>query len=173
MSEREPVEITNLDQYGNPALAWSQADEALKSQSGKAITFFLGTLGADGNPHSAGVGAVWNDGDVYVVAGPRTRKARNLEAHPACTVAVSLPGMDLVLEGTAARVVDAPTLDRLAAVYRDGGWPAEVAGDAFTAPYTAPSGGPPPWNLYRISVHTAFGVGGAEPGGATRWRFEP
>ena len=115
---------------------------------------------------------MWNDGDVYVVAGPRTRKARNLEAHPACTVAVSLPGMDLVLEGTAARVVDAPTLDRLAAVYRDGGWPAEVAGDAFTAPYTAPSGGPPPWNLYRISVHTAFGVGGAEPGGATRWRFE-
>jgi hypothetical protein len=173
MSEREPVETTNLDQYGNPAVAWSQVDEALKNQAGTALTFFLGTVGADGNPHAAGVGAVWNGGDVYVVAGPRTRKARNLEAHPACTVAVALPGMDLVLEGTAARVVDASTLERLAGVYRDGGWPAEVSGDAFTAPYTAPSGGPPPWNLYRVTVHTAFGVVGAAPGGATRWRFEP
>lgn len=172
MSEREPVDTTNLDQYGNTALAWSRAREALTNETGKARTFFLGTVGADGNPHAAGVGAVWNDGDVYVVAGPGTRKARNLEAHPECTVSVSLPGMDLVLEGEAARVVDTSTLERLAAVYRDGGWPAEVAGDAFTAPYTAPSGGPPPWNLYRVTVHTAFGVASTEPSGATRWRFE-
>jgi hypothetical protein len=114
---------------------------------------------------------VWHDGDVYVVAGPGTRKARNLEGNPACTVSVSTPGMDLVLEGDASRVVDADSLERLAAVYRDAGWPAQVDGDAFTAPYTAPSGGPPPWNLYRITVHTAFGVASAEPGGATRWRF--
>lgn len=172
MSEREPVETKNLDQYGNAALAWSRANEALSSQTGQAITFFLGTVGADGDPHAAGVGAVWLDGDVYVVAGPGTRKARNLEAHPACTVSVSLSGMDLVMEGEAARVVDAMTLERLAAVYRKAGWPAQVEGDAFTAPFTAPSGGPPPWNLYRVTVHTVFGVASAEPGGATRWRFE-
>ena len=52
---------------------------------------------------------------------------------------------------------------------RDGGWPAEVEGDAFTAPY-AP--GPPPWHLYRFVFHTVFGVATAEPFGATRWRFE-
>jgi Pyridoxamine 5'-phosphate oxidase len=171
MTEREPVETKNLDQYGNAALAWSQARDALKNETGKTLTFFLGTVGAEGDPHSAGVGAVWEGGDVYVVAGPGTRKARNLEAHPACTVSVSLDGIDLVLEGEAERVVDSETLHRLVAVYRDGGWPAEVEGEAFTAPYTAPSGGPPPWNLYRVTVHTAFGVGGAEPGGATRWRF--
>jgi hypothetical protein len=79
--------------------------------------------------------------------------------------------MDLVLEGDASRVVDTETLERLAAVYRASGWPAEVEGDAFTAPYTAPSGGPPPWNLYRVAVRTAFGVASAEPSGATRWRF--
>jgi hypothetical protein len=77
-----------------------------------------------------------------------------------------------VLEGEATRVVDAETLQQLAAVYRNGGWPAEVEGEAFTAPYTAPSGGPPPWNLYRVTVHTAFAVASAEPSGATRWRFE-
>ena len=46
--------------------------------------------------------------------------------------------IDLVLDGEAHRVADAPTLERLAAVYRTGGWPAEVEGDAFTAPLSAP-----------------------------------
>ena len=63
------------------------------------------------------------------------------------------------------------TLETLAAHYRDGGWPAEVEGDAFTAPYSAPSAGPPPWHLYRLTCHTAFAVATAEPHGATRWRF--
>ena len=68
---------------------------------------------------------------------------------------------------------DAPTLERVARLYREGGWPAEVEGDAFTAPFSAPSAGPPPWHLYRFQLHTAFGVATAEPYGATRWRFEP
>jgi hypothetical protein len=62
--------------------------------------------------------------------------------------------------------------ERLAALYREGGWPAEVAGDAFTAPYSAPSAGPPPWQLYRFTLHAAFGAATAEPFGATRWRFD-
>lgn len=80
-------------------------------------------------------------------------------------------GIDLVLEGEASRVTDGPTLEALAAKYRDGGWPVEVEGDAFTAPYSAPSAGPPPWDLYRFTIRTAFGVTTAEPFGATRWRF--
>jgi hypothetical protein len=77
-----------------------------------------------------------------------------------------------VLEGTATRVTDAPTLERLAARYREGGWPAEVEGQAFTAPYNAPSAGPPPWELYRFRFGTVFGVASAEPYGASRWRFD-
>jgi hypothetical protein len=30
---------------------------------------------------------------------------------------------------------------------------------------------PPPWQLYRLALHAAFGVATAEPYGATRWRF--
>jgi hypothetical protein len=41
-------------------------------------------------------------------------------------------------------------LDQLASIYRDIGWPAEVAGEAFTAPYSVPGAGRPPWNLYRF-----------------------
>jgi hypothetical protein len=47
-----------------------------------------------------------------------------------------------------------------------------VQDEAFSAPYSAPSAGPPPWHLYRMKFHTAFGVATAEPFGATRWRFQ-
>jgi hypothetical protein len=55
--------------------------------------------------------------------------------------------------------------------YRSGGWPVTVEGDAFTAPYSAPSAGPPPWHLYRLTLRTAVGLTAAEPYGATRWDF--
>ena len=83
-----------------------------------------------------------------------------------------MQGLDLVLEGEAHRVTDAPALERIAQLYRESGWPVGVEGDAFTAPYSATSAGPPPWYLYRITFDTAFGVATAEPNGATRWRFE-
>jgi Pyridoxamine 5'-phosphate oxidase len=173
MTDRTPIEVTNLDRYGSPALLWSRPHDILVAgQARTDITFFLGTSGPDGRPHSAGIGAVWLDGDFYLTSGPKTRKTRNLEANPACTISVKLEGIDLVLEGEAHRVTDPPTLERAAQVYRDGGWPAQVQGDAFTAPFSAPSAGPPPWYLYRFTFHTAFGVATAEPNGATRWRFE-
>ena len=83
-----------------------------------------------------------------------------------------LPGIDLVLDGTAARVTDPETLEQVAAGYRAGGWPAQVDGDAFTAPYSAPSAGPPPWHVYRFTFRTVVGVATTEPNGATRWRFQ-
>lgn len=49
------------------------------------------------------------DGDVYFTAGPGSRKARNLAANPACTISARFSGIDLVMEGDAARVVDAAT----------------------------------------------------------------
>ena len=48
----------------------------------------------------------------------------------------------------------------------------QVEGDAFTAPYSAPSTGPLPCHLYRFTFHTAIGNATAEPHGATCWRFE-
>src|SRR5215470_4943220 len=173
MTEREPVEVTNLDRYGFPALPWSRPRDLLAAglpQPG--TTFFLGTSRPDGRPHAAAIGALWRDGDLYFTSGPGTRKAHNLAANRACTISAGLDGIDLVLEGEATRVTDRPTLEEVAGRYRAVGWPAEVEGDAFTAPFSAPSGGPPPWHLYRFTFHTAFGVAGAEPYGATRWRFD-
>jgi hypothetical protein len=141
----EPISTRNLDRYGSPELPWSRPRDILVSDTPEAdLTFFVATVRPNGRPHSAGVGAVWVDGALYFTSGPGTLKSRNLAGNPACSVSVRLRGMDLVLEGEAHRVTDASTLERLAAVYRTSGWPASVEGDALTAPYSAPSAGPPP-----------------------------
>ncbi len=166
------VQTRNLDQYGHAALPWSRALDLLATESASAdVPYFLATVRPDGKPHSSGIGAVWFEDALHFVSGPGTRKSRNLAANPACTVSVRLTGLDLVLEGEAERVTDASTLDRLAARYRDAGWPAEVQGAAFTAPYTAPSGGPPPWYAYRLLLRSAHAVASRQPYGATRWTF--
>lgn len=166
------MEQKNLDRYGNDALPWSRALRHLESPPSGTLTYWLATTRPDGRPHVAGVGALWEDGKLYFVSGSGTRKSRNLSSNPRCVVSVSLPGLDLVIEGTARRVTDEPTLTRLAGRYAAQGWPASVDGESFTAPYSAPSAGPPPWDLHVLTPETAFGVAGSEPYGATRWHFD-
>ena len=168
MPERAPIETMNLDRYGNAELPWSRPHDLLAAASSGPV---LGTTRPDGRPHAAAVGAMRHDGDLYFTSGAGTRKTRNLTENPAATLAFSLAGIDLVLEGDVIRVTDRETLEALAAKYRAEQWPAQVEGDAFTAPFSAPSAGPPPWYLFRFTFHTAFGVATAEPNGATRWRF--
>jgi hypothetical protein len=177
MANREPVETTNLDIYGSAEIPWSRPREQLDAgptqtdiPGGEAFVI-LGTVRPDGRPHAASIGARWHDGAFYFTSGPGTRKSRNLAANPACTISIRLADIDLVIEGEAARVTDKETLEQHAALFREGGWPTQVDGDGFTAPFSAPSAGPPPWYLYRVTTLTAFGVATAEPNGATRWRF--
>ena len=181
MSGSEPIETTNLDIYGHDPLPWSRARDGLAAGQGELSvgggdpahrTFFLSTVGPKGQPHIAGVGAMWIDDQIWFTSGEGTRKSKHLTANPACAVAVSLPGLDLVIEGRARRVTDKASLEKLAAAYRAQGWPAEVEGEDFTAPFSAPSAGPAPWHLYVLEADVAFGVAGAEPNGASRWRFK-
>ena len=166
------MEQTNLDIYGHPPIPWSRAERQLEAAVGAMEAhFFLATVRPDGRPHVAGIGALWEDGKFYIVSGPGTRKSRNLAEQPDCAISVALPDLDLVVDGTARKVTDEQTLQRLAMRYAALGWPATVKDGAFTAPYSAPSAGPPPWDLYEILPKTAFGVASAEPHGAMRWRF--
>jgi hypothetical protein len=174
MTNPEPVTTVNLDQYGAAALPWSAIAERLDTvaAAGRDTFTVLGTSRPDGRPHAAPVGSLWIDGAWYVVTGPATQKGRNLAHDPTCTLTARLDGVDVVFSGQAHRVTDGDELERVAAIYRAVGWPAEVADDAFTAPYTAPGGGPPPWYLYRIATTTVVGVGSAaDVNGATKWTF--
>jgi Pyridoxamine 5'-phosphate oxidase len=173
VASRVRVEHKNLDIYGHKALAWSRAKRLLtaSSRSKVPLTYWLATSGREG-PNIAGVGAIWADDQIYFVSGPRTRKSRNIARDPRCSISVSLRRFDLVLEGRARRVTDQPTLKRIVRRYVASGWPANVEGAAFTAPFSAPSAGRPPWYLYALAPKTAFGVAGSKPYGATRWRFK-
>ena len=111
-------------------------------------TYWLATTGRVGRPHLAGVGAIWLDGKVYFVSGASTRKSRDLATKPECALSVSLIDVDLVVEGKAVKVTDPKTLDRIARKYAAGGWPAEVRDGALVARYSAPSAGPPPWDVH-------------------------
>jgi hypothetical protein len=110
------------------------------------------TLSARDSPHVTAVGALWLDGTFWFQTGAGTRKGRNVARDPRCSVAVSVRGADVVIEGDAARVTEPGALARVAKAWADNGWPAEPddSGPGITAPFNAPSQGPPPWNVYRI-----------------------
>ncbi len=173
------MEEKNLDIYGDPPIPWSRArdqlEAAAKTTEGDPEvhkTYSLSTVRPDGRPHLAGVGALWVDGKFHFTSGTGTRKSRNLGANPNCALSMALPGLDLVVEGRAAKVTDQATLERLAQRYAAQGWPARAADGALTAEYSAPSAGPPPWHLYVVTALVAFGVASVKPYGATRWRFD-
>jgi nitroimidazol reductase NimA-like FMN-containing flavoprotein (pyridoxamine 5'-phosphate oxidase superfamily) len=166
----EAMDTKNLDIYGSAPLEWTRVLRQLEA-SDSPRSYWLATTRPDRRPHVAGVGAVWVDGKFYFVSGADTRKSRNLAQNRSCVLSVSLPDLDLVVEGTAAIVRDPATLARLAERFASGGWPAEVKDGALTAPYSAPSAGPAPWDLYELTAATAIGVATSEPHGATRWRF--
>ena len=161
----------NLDIYGDAPIPWSRVLNDLENVSATK-SYWLATVRPDGRPHIAAVGAVWVDGKFYFTSGAGTLKSRNLTQNPNCALSVGLATIDLVVEGAASRVTDQATIQRLAELYTAQGWPASASEGAITAPYSAPSAGPAPWDLYVITPVVAFGVATAEPYGAMRWGFE-
>jgi PPOX class probable F420-dependent enzyme len=176
------MEAINLaDLYHSPLLDWAPIEARLREGLSQVPgtggpdrhTCWLATINPDGSPHVTGIGAVWADGGWWFETGRGTRKGRNLARDPRCTLSVAAREFDLVVEGEAALVTDAATVAELAARWAAEGWPARAddTGVALTAEYSAPSAGPPPWHVYRLTPRTATAVGTVEPGGATRWRF--
>lgn len=169
----------NLDGYGAPTIEWARVESLLASQLPQAPgtggphrhTMWLTTINPDGRPHVVPVGVIVSENRWYFTSGPATRKSRNLTRDARCVISVATEPFDLVLEGEADRVTESGELKTVAAAFADNGWPARVAGDALTAEYSAPSAGPPPWHVYRLTVATVFAFATSEPGGATKFRL--
>ena len=162
-----------------PPVEWAPVAAKLDERSRpnpdahNAWTTWLATLNEDGSPHVTPVGAMWLDGTFWFQTGTGTRKSRNVARDRRCSVAVSIDGADVVLEGDAVRVTESDALARIAKAWADNGWPAEpdASGAGITAPFNAPLQGPPPWNVYRIEPRSAVVCLGEEPGGLSRFRF--
>ena len=174
------MEIINLGAAdGLPPVNWALVAEKLDAGSApapeahNARTKWLVTLNVDGSPHVTAVGAIWLDGTFWFQTGDRTKKYHNLEIDPRCSIAISIRDADVVIEGIAEKVTDSETLKRIAAKWAADGWPAELdaSGSGVTAPFNAPSQGPPPWFVFRVEPHSATVTMGVEPGGLTRFRF--
>jgi nitroimidazol reductase NimA-like FMN-containing flavoprotein (pyridoxamine 5'-phosphate oxidase superfamily) len=179
LASKRPTAERNLDGYGAPPIPWTRVRERLDQGVTQAPgtggpgrhTSWLATTGPDGRPHVMPLGTVWIDGAFYFTSGAGTRKAKNLAENRHCVLAVATQEFDLVVEGEAVVVSDEARLQRVVDAYTTQGWQPTVRDGALYAEYSAPSAGPPPWQVYEVTPQTIFALGTAEPYGATRWRF--
>jgi nitroimidazol reductase NimA-like FMN-containing flavoprotein (pyridoxamine 5'-phosphate oxidase superfamily) len=174
----KPVSEQNIAGYGLPPISWDRVRERLEQEwreqgpdRDNAHTHWLATTRPDGRPHVMPVGVALLDGAFYFSSGKSTRKSKNLAQNPNCVITLAAKGIDLVLEGEAAKVTDDAKLHRMAEVFASVGWAPTVEDGAFVHEFSAPSAGPPPWDLYEFTPKTIFGLANAEPYGATRWRL--
>jgi nitroimidazol reductase NimA-like FMN-containing flavoprotein (pyridoxamine 5'-phosphate oxidase superfamily) len=99
------------------ATAWEDAAAALE----RAELYWLTTVRADGRPHVTPLIGVVLDGAVHFCTGLREQKARNLERSDRVALTTGTntwaQGLDVVVEGVAARVADGERLQAIADAY--------------------------------------------------------
>jgi pyridoxine/pyridoxamine 5'-phosphate oxidase len=97
---------------------WAVTATALE----RAELYWITTVRPDGRPHVTPLVGVADDGAVYFCTGLEEQKARNLEQnkHVAITTGNNswASGLDVIVEGSATRVNDRDSLQRLADAYR-------------------------------------------------------
>lgn len=163
--------ITDLPGFSSPgatALPWQEGRDLLAA----AETYLLTTVRSDGRPHSTPLLGVWVDDVGYFCTGAGEQKARNLEHSAACSLAVAngrLDGLDVVAEGTAARVDGDDELGRVADAYEEkygahvgpgGTW--DGICDAIRGRQTV---------TFRVTPSKVLGFGKGRVYTQTRWRF--
>ena len=137
-------------------------------------SYWVATTSDDGRPHVRPVLAVSVDERMYSTTSPAARKGRNMTSRPAAALTARAPTMDIVIEGRIAWIDDPQLLRRIGGAYQEKyAWPVTVAGNAFTAPYGAPTAGHPPYQVYELipTVAYAFGTDNNLGERSTRFRF--
>jgi hypothetical protein len=171
MSTHEPVAEAMVED-GTTDLSWPDIQSRLINPE---PTFWqmLVTVRPDGRPHVVPVWSVWHDGAFYVSMGQGTRKGKNLAHDPHCVLALTFNDLQVVVEGEGVRVMDDATLQGVAEVYTAQGWPVTVSDGAFDAPFAAPTTGPAPYDVFKVTPKVVFGFPGEDESGysPTRWRF--
>lgn len=170
MVERAP--ITTLASFSSDdavPTAWARGREVLEASE----LYWVSTVRPDGRPHVTPLLGVWVDGAMYFCTGASERKARNLERNARCVLTTGcneLGGLDLVVEGDAAKVSGATERRTVADAYESkyGGHLTAPEGTWFGLGDSIRSG---EVALYRVAPVTAFGFGKGGPYSQTRWGF--
>lgn len=168
MSERSVplTETPYMPGYGVDAdaerIEWSRAQTALQ----RARTYWLASLQPEGRPHVAAVWCVWMDSALFFGTAGDSRKARNLQATPACAVSLEFGNLHIVVEGEAVQVTQPETLRRMAATYQAKyDWPLHVVGQGV---YDDEGNGGP---VFSVAATKIIGIANEAMESATRWRF--
>lgn len=143
---------------GSGLLPWSWALEQLTGSR----NYWLATAGSDGAPHVLPVWAVWLDDALWFSCGGRSRKWRNLDANPRCSLSTQDPEQPVMVQGV-AEIVTAP--DRIASFLAASNTKYEVAYEPdFLDPEVNAT--------VRVPPHTVIGLRSADfTGSPTRWCF--
>ena len=132
-------------------LPWSWADGRLRD----AHNYWLATHTPEGGPHLAPVWAVWGGEHLFLATGTQSKKARNLQHDPRCTLATENAEEAVMVEGLALQIDDATA-------------------ESYCVLYEAKYGSrPPAGDGWLVTPRTAFGfIEHAEQFSrtATRWR---
>ena len=164
--------------YGD-ASAIAPAWEGIERLLADAQLYWIITVRRDGRPHAVPLVGVWHDGAFAFCTGREEQKQANLDANPHVAVTTGSTGAngwnrgkDVVVEGLAARVTDAGTLQALAgawfAKYGED-WKFEVRGQEFVE--LSNSGGSTEGGarVYRVSPAKVIVFG--DEHGQTTYRF--
>jgi general stress protein 26 len=145
---------------------WSDAMSVLRN----AELYWLTTVRIDGRPHVTPLIGVVEDGAVHFCTGLREQKARNLEHRSQVALITGnntwARGLDVVVEGTAVRVGDRDTLQRLADAYENkygSAWHFEVGDGVFGSGEDAAA-------VFRIEATKVLAFA-KEPHAQTRYRL--
>jgi general stress protein 26 len=102
--------VERFSEPGVPPTPWSHVEAVLESSE----LFWISTVRSDGRPHVAPLPAVWHEGRLYFCTGADEQKAVNIERNPRVALTTGndrwKEGLDVVVEGTAVRIVDGSKL---------------------------------------------------------------
>ena len=139
---------------------WDWAAERLE----KSHNYWIATSRAGGGAHLMVVWGIWWEGCFWFTTGPRTRKAKNLQANAYCAIGTEKADETVIVEGEAELVSDRAVWRTLAGIYDR-----KYGGDLL--PLLESCGG----NVYRVRPVVAFGQDEHAEDfvkAVTKWTFE-
>jgi general stress protein 26 len=162
----EPELDTRFSAPGAAPTPWRVTSQMLD----QAELYWLTTVRADGRPHVTPLIGVAEDGVMHFTTGLEEQKARNLEHNQNVAIVTGnnawASGLDVVVEGTAVRLTDRESLQRLAAAINSkyaGEWHFEAGDDLLMTDGHGAA-------LFRIVPAKVLAFA-KDPHGQTRYRF--
>jgi general stress protein 26 len=168
VTEADPV--PRLDARFSDSAAEPTPWEEAKDTLARAELYWLTTVRADGRPHVTPLIGLLHGGAIHFTTGLDEQKARNLEHNQKVALVTGnnawARGLDVVVEGTAVRLTDRESLQRVADAINakyGGDWHFDVGEElVLTDGHEAA--------LFRIEPAKVLAFA-KEPHGQTRYRF--